>query len=385
MVKKQTMSVSFRADSPLHEAGAQAALATYVCDPNPRVGCVIVDASGRTLGQGHTQRIGQAHAEVMALRAAQAAGHSVRGASVYVTLEPCAHFGRTPPCCDALIEAGVARVLVAVQDPNPQVAGQGIARLRAAGIEVSLLASEHPGALAAHELNIGFFSRMTRQRPWVRLKIAASVDGKTALDNGLSQWITGPAARIDGHAWRARASAVLTGIGTVLTDNPRLDVRLLETPRQPQLVLVDSRLETPLDARLFEPERAVIIYAALPDAAKQAALQARGATVIYLPGQQAQTRGKVDLAAMMRDLGQREINELHVEAGHKLNGSLIEAGLVDELLLYLAPKLIGQGRDMASFGPLADLGQAHGLAFKSTAMLGPDLRIVARVSGRDPF
>lgn len=385
MTNKNLMPPAFPFDRALQEASAQAALATFACDPNPRVGCVIVDASGRTLGQGHTQRVGQAHAEVMALRAAQAAGHSVRGASVCVTLEPCSHFGRTPPCCDALIEAGVARVLVAVQDPNPLVAGQGIARLRAAGIEVSVLASEHPAALAARELNLGFFSRMLRQTPWVRLKIAASLDGKTALHNGASQWITAPPARADGHAWRARAGAVLSGIGTVLADNPRLDVRLVETPRQPQLVLVDSRLETPLDAQLWSTARAVFIYAAVPDAAKQAALEARGASVIYLPGQQAATRNKVDLAAMLRDLGAREINELHVEAGHKLNGSLVREGLVDELLLYLAPKLIGQGRDMASFGPLSELGQAIALEFKSTAMLGPDLRIVARIPGRDRF
>lgn len=379
------MPPQFPSDSALQDACAQAALAIWVCDPNPRVGCVIVDSNGRTLGQGHTQRAGQAHAEVMALRAATAAGHTVRGASVYVTLEPCSHFGRTPPCCDALIEAGVARVWVAVQDPNPLVAGQGLARLRAAGIEVTLLASEHPAAVATRELNIGFFSRMLRQTPWVRLKIAASLDGKTALDNGASQWITGPTARADGHAWRARASAVLTGIGTVLADNPRLDVRLVDTPRQPHLVLVDSRLETPPDARVLGAARTVYIYAAVPDAAKQAALEARGATVIYRPGQQAATQGKVDLAAMLRDLGTRDINELHVEAGHKLNGSLIRAGLVDEFLVYLAPKLIGQGTGMASFGPLSDLSQAVALAFQSTDLIGPDLRIVARIPGRDPF
>lgn len=369
----------------MQDACAQAALATWVCDPNPRVGCVIVGSDGRTLGQGHTQRVSQAHAEVMALRAATAAGHTVRGASVYVTLEPCCHFGRTPPCCDALIEAGVARVWVAVQDPNPLVAGQGLARLRAAGIEVAVLASEHPAAAATRELNIGFFSRMVRQTPWVRLKIAASLDGKTALDNGASQWITGAAARADGHAWRARASAVLTGIGTVLADNPRLDVRLVEAPRQPHLVIVDSRLETPPDARVLDTARTVYIYAAVPDAAKQAALEARGATVIYRPGPQAATQGKVDLAAMLRDLGTRDINELHIEAGHKLNGSLIRAGLVDEFLVYLAPKLIGQGAGMASFGPLSDLSQAVALGFQSTDLIGPDLRIVARISGRDPF
>jgi diaminohydroxyphosphoribosylaminopyrimidine deaminase/5-amino-6-(5-phosphoribosylamino)uracil reductase len=368
-----------------HAGLQQATQATRLCDPNPRVGCVIVDAHGRTLGQGHTQRVGQAHAEVMALRAARDAGHDVRGATAYVTLEPCSHFGRTPPCCDALIDAGIARVVVAQQDPNPLVAGQGITRLRAAGIEVSVLEPDDPVAVATRELNIGFFSRMVRKTPWVRMKMAASLDGKTALNNGASQWITSDAARADGHAWRARASAVLTGIGTVLADNPRLDVRLVDTPRQPHLVVVDSRLETPLDAQLFMAGRALYIYAAVPDDAKKAALEALGATVIYLPGQQAGTQGKVDLAAMLRDLGQREINELHVEAGHKLNGSLVREGLVDELLVYLAPKLIGQGCDMANLGPLTELSKAIALVFKSTDMLGPDLRIVARIPGRDRF
>jgi len=366
-------------------ASAQALRATLVCDPNPRVGCVIADSGGRTLGHGHTQRAGDAHAEIMALRAAREAGHDVRGATAYVTLEPCSHFGRTPPCCDALIDAGLARVLVAQQDPNPLVAGQGIARLRAAGIEVEVLAPDDPEAIATRELNIGFFSRMIRKTPWVRLKIAASLDGKTALDNGVSQWITSDAARADGHAWRARASAVLTGIGTVLGDNPRLDVRLVDAPRQPSLVLLDSRLRTPPDAQIFKADRKVLIYAAVPDAARQAALEARGACVIYLPDAQAAKPDKVDLAAMLADLGRREVNELHVEAGQQLNGALLRAGLADELLVYLAPKLLGSGRTMASLGPFTALQDALALDFKSSTAVGPDLRILARVTGRDPF
>jgi diaminohydroxyphosphoribosylaminopyrimidine deaminase/5-amino-6-(5-phosphoribosylamino)uracil reductase len=362
-------------------AQAQAALALFVCDPNPRVGCVITDAQGQLLGAGHTQRAGQAHAEVMALRAAREAGHALRGATAYVTLEPCSHHGRTPPCCDALIEAGVGRVVVAQQDPNPLVAGQGLARLRAAGIAVELLPDQDPAAIATRELNIGFFSRMVRGTPWVRMKIAASLDGQTALENGVSQWITGESARADGHAWRARASAVLTGIGTVLEDDPRLDVRLMDTPRQPALVVVDSRLETPLDAKLFIPGRALFIYAAVPDEAKQAALEARGATVIYCPGE----RQKVDLAALLRDLAAREVNEAHVEAGHKLNGSLVREGLVDEFLVYLAPKLLGAGRGMVNIGPLSELSGAVQLEFRETAMVGPDLRLLARVPGRDRF
>ena len=372
-------------DGALLAALAQAEQATRLCDPNPRVGCALVDAQGRMLGQGHTQRVGQAHAEVMALRAARDAGLDVRGATAYVTLEPCSHFGRTPPCCDALIEAGVARVVVAQQDPNPLVAGQGIARLRAAGIAVDLLPPQHPAALATRELNIGFFSRMVRQRPWVRLKIAASLDGSTALHNGASQWITSEAARADGHAWRARTSAVLTGIGTVLADKPRLDVRLVDAPRQPHVVIVDSRLQTPPDAQLFLPGRSVFIYAAVPDAAQQAALQARGATVIYRPGQSPGNGQQVDLAAMLADLGQREINELHVEAGQRLNGALLQAGLVDELLVYLAPKLLGPGRGMASFGPLSTLADALALEFQGSAAIGEDLRILARVKGRGAF
>lgn len=362
----------------MEQALALAAQAVGRTEPNPRVGCVIVSADGRqVLGEGHTQPAGQAHAEVMALRDTAAQGHSPAGATAYVTLEPCAHHGRTGPCCEALAAAGVSRVVAALPDPNPLVAGQGFARLRAAGISVEI----GPGAAESRELNIGFFSRMIRGTPWVRMKVAATLDGKTALDNGTSQWITSEAARADGHAWRARAGAVLTGIGTLLEDNPRLDVRLAPVGRQPDAVVVDSRLDTPPDANIFLPGRRLFIYAAVQDARRQAALEARGATVIHAPG----PGGKVDLAAMLRDLAQREVNELHVEAGHKLNGSLIREGLVDEMLVYLAPKLVGQGRDMANFGPLADLGQAVGLAFVSSAMVGPDLRLIARIPGRDTF
>ena len=353
--------------------------------PNPHVGCVITSQNGQLLGQGHTQRTGGPHAEIMAVRDAAANGHSAEGATAYVTLEPCSHQGRTGPCCDALIAAGIKKVVATNTDPNPLVAGQGFARLRAAGVEVQVLAPDHPQAIESRELNIGFFSRMIRKTPWVRMKIAASLDGKTALNNGASQWITSSEARTDGHAWRARACAVLTGIGTVLADNPKLDVRLVDTRRQPHLVVVDSRLETPLDAHLFIAGRALYIYAAVQNDAKKSALEALGATVIYLPGVKPGTESKVDLAAMLRDLASREINELHVEAGQKLNGSLIREGMVDEFVVYLAPKLIGQGCDMASFGPLSELSQAVPLAFKSTDMLGPDLRIVARIPGRDQF
>lgn len=358
-------------------AGDLALLARVTSVPNPSVGCVIANAQGEVIGQGHTQKAGGPHAEVMALRDAHARGHSVNGATVYVTLEPCSHYGRTPPCCYALVAAGVKKVVVSLQDPNPLVGGQGVAHLRNAGIEVEV----GPGSAAAREMNIGFFSRMVRKTPWVRMKAAASLDGKTGLLNGQSQWITGIAARADGHAWRARSCAILTGIGTVLQDNPRLDVRLAPTPRQPHLVVVDSSLQTPIDALIFEPERKLYIYAGRRHDAKKAALEERGATVIYMPG----PNDKVDLAAMLRDLAAREVNELHVEAGHKLNGSLIREGLVDELLIYMAPKLMGAGQEIAAFGPLTNLADALELQFLSTDMIGDDLRIVARIKGRDKF
>jgi diaminohydroxyphosphoribosylaminopyrimidine deaminase / 5-amino-6-(5-phosphoribosylamino)uracil reductase len=359
------------------EALALARQSLGLTDPNPRVGCVIVAADGRVLGRGHTQKAGEAHAEIMALRDAAAQGHSVAGATAYVTLEPCSHHGRTGPCCDALAAAGIVRVVASLADPNPLVAGQGFARLRAAGVEVTV----GPGAAESRELNIGFFSRMIRGTPWVRLKVAASLDGRTALENGTSQWITAEPARADGHAWRARASAVLTGIGTVLDDDPRLDVRHVPCERQPDAVIVDSRLETPPAAKLFVDGRKLLIYGAVDDAGRRAALEKQGAEVVLLPG----PGGKVDLPALLSDLARRGVNELHVEAGHKLNGSLVREGLVDEMLVYLAPKLLGQGREMAHFGPLAELAQAVPLDFRSAEMVGPDLRVVARVRGRDSF
>jgi diaminohydroxyphosphoribosylaminopyrimidine deaminase / 5-amino-6-(5-phosphoribosylamino)uracil reductase len=359
--------------------------AVTLSTPNPAVGCVLTSDGGDVIGEGHTQAPGGPHAEIMALRDARARGLNTEGATAYVTLEPCCHHGRTGPCTEALIAAGIKRVVAAIEDPNPLVAGQGFARLKAAGLDVEVLPPDSPEASASRELNIGFFSRMIRKTPWVRMKLAASLDGFTALENGQSQWITSEAARADGHAWRARACAVLTGIGTVLSDNPRLDVRLVDTPRQPHLVLVDSKLEVPLNAKLLEPKRRLIIYTAMAGNPKQAQLEALGATVVALPD----AVGKVDLRAMMLDLGQREINELHVEAGAKLNGSLLREGVVDELVLYTAPKLLGDGAGLASGifsgGPLQNLSAALGLEFKSADMLGPDLRIVARLAGRDRF
>jgi diaminohydroxyphosphoribosylaminopyrimidine deaminase/5-amino-6-(5-phosphoribosylamino)uracil reductase len=363
----------------LRQALALARQSIGITEPNPRVGCVLVSADGtRVLGSGHTQAAGQAHAEVVALRDAAARGADVRGATAYVTLEPCAPHGGTGPCCDALVAAGVARVVASLEDPNPLVAGQGFARLRAAGLAVEV----GPGASESRELNIGFFSRMVRGRPWVRMKIAASLDGQTALANGQSQWITGDAARADGHAWRARAGAVLTGVGTVLEDDPRLDVRLAPVGRQPPLVVVDSRLQTPPSAALFGiAQRPVWIYAAEAQPAAQAALEACGAAVTHLPG----PGNKVDLAALLADLAGRGVNELHVEAGFKLNGSLLREDLVDEFLVYLAPRLLGPGQGMVNIGPLEHLAQGVALEFTAVDPVGADLRLLARPSGRAGF
>ncbi|MCC7269670.1 MAG: bifunctional diaminohydroxyphosphoribosylaminopyrimidine deaminase/5-amino-6-(5-phosphoribosylamino)uracil reductase RibD, partial [Rhodocyclaceae bacterium] len=295
--------------------------------------------------------------------------NAARGATAYVTLEPCSHHGRTPPCTDALIAAGVARVVAAMRDPNPQVAGRGLQQLRAAGIAVAdgLLAHE------ARELNIGFASRMERGRPWLRLKLAASLDGKTALNNGRSQWITGPEARRDGHFFRARACAILTGAGTVRDDDPRLTVRDVATSRQPLRVVVDSRYETPPTARILEGGN-TLVAAASEDAAKSAALRAAGAEVAVLPD----PHGKVDLPRLLAVLAERGVNELHVEAGHKLNGSLLREGLVDELLLYFAPTLLGSGREMFPLPELTDLAGRRDLKLVDLRRIGGDIRILAR-------
>lgn len=354
---------------PMARALALAGEARGVSEPNPRVGCVIVSAQGEVLGQGHTQRAGEAHAEVMALRDAQARGYNVAGATVYVTLEPCAHHGRTPPCADALVAARVGKVVVSIADPNPLVNGHGFDKLRAAGIDVVI----GPGAAEAFEINRGFFSRMIRRKPWVRMKVAATLDGRTAMADGRSQWITSEAARLDGHQWRERASAVLTGIGTVAADDPRLDARGDAVQLQPALVLVDSRLECRADAKIFGPARRRFVYTASDTALARADLQALGVETIRL----ADAGGKVDLAAMMADLAARQMNEIHVEAGYRLNGSLIRAGLVDELLLYAAPRLLDEGMGIARL-PGMTLDAAPEWAFVSADLIGSDVRLIAR-------
>ncbi len=446
-------------------------------DPNPRVGCVITDANGHLLGAGHTQRAGGPHAEVMALRDVVARGHAKEalvGAHVYVTLEPCAHHGRTPPCCEALSAARVGHVHIALADPNPLVAGKGRRHLEEAGIACEL----GLGADEAREINIGFLSRMVRGRPYVRMKIAASLDGRTALPDGRSQWITGPAARQDGHGWRQRAGAILTGIGTVRDDDPRLDLRLPSgevPPLQPLRVIADSRLATPPSARILQaPGNVLLVHAlestapsveagppstsaspapahapfdpfdpldaaraagspwpagveclSLPQAAggagspldsgpdsaadgaadgvadvvadvvadgvadgvtdgapcpSQAGNATNAADLGTDPGPSAR-RGpppRVDLAALMTELGRRGVNELHVEAGATLNGALLQAGLVDELLVYLAPKFLGDGRGMATLGVLPDLQAAPRFELLDCTPVGDDVRLRLR-------
>ncbi|NMF90153.1 bifunctional diaminohydroxyphosphoribosylaminopyrimidine deaminase/5-amino-6-(5-phosphoribosylamino)uracil reductase RibD [Aromatoleum petrolei] len=334
--------------------------------PNPRVGCVLM-RDGEIVGEGWHRRAGEAHAEIEALKLA---GVAARGATAYVTLEPCAHHGRTPPCAEALIRAGIVRVVAAMEDPNPLVAGRGIAMLHEAGIAASsgLMADQ------AHELNIGFISRMTRGRPWLRLKAASTLDGKTALNNGTSQWITGEAARRDGHRWRARACAVLTGIGTVRGDDPQLNVRAVPCERQPQRVLVDARLEVPLSARILQGGQC-LVAAAFADEEKVAALAERGVEVVVLPD----ATGKVDLPALMQELGRRGCNEVHAEAGFKLNGSLLREGCVDEMLLYMAPMLVGDAaQGLFNLPELTALDEAVRLDLRDVRSIGNDLRIIAR-------
>jgi len=338
----------------------------FTTTPNPRVGCVIV-RDDCVVGEGWHVRAGEPHAEVHAL---SMAGDAARSATAYVTLEPCAHHGRTPPCAEALVKAGIARVVTAMEDPNPLVAGRGLGILRAAGIEVTAGVQE----AQARELNIGFISRMSRGRPWLRLKAAATLDGKTALDNGVSQWITGDDARRDAHRWRARSCAVLTGIGTVRDDDPQLNVRAIPTERQPLRVVVDARLETPLNARLLDGGP-VLIAAAVDNAERIAALQRRGADAVILPN----AGGKVDLSALLLELGRRGINEVLAESGFKLNGSLLREGCVDELILYLAPALVGDAaRGLFNLPALSSLDDKRQLSFHDVRQVGRDLRIIAR-------
>lgn len=345
----------------------------YTTTPNPRVGCVIV-RDGQVLGEGATQPPGGPHAEICALRDAAERGHSVEGATLYVTLEPCSHHGRTPPCVDAVLAARPARVVVAMGDPNPQVNGRGLARLRAAGIavDVGVCVDE------ALELNPGFVARMRRGTPWTWLKLAASLDGRSALHNGMSQWITGPQARADGHHWRARSCVVLTGMGTVLADDPQLNVREVTTTRPPRKAVVDARYAIPENARLLDGSE-VLVFTARSDPAKAERLARRNVRTILMPGDQLQ---RVDLDGMMRWFGEHDVNEVHVEAGAGLSGALLSAGCVDELLVYLAPMLLGDAAGMVRMPMIDHLEGAQRFEFTDFTRVGADARLRARVAAR---
>jgi len=351
-----------------------AASGLYVPAPNPRVGCVIVK-DGQIVAEGVTQAAGLAHAEVMALRALTQQGLSAHGATVYVSLEPCSHHGKTPPCTDALINAQPARVVIAHVDPYPAVSGRGIAALRRAGIEVTV------GVLAdkALEINPGFVSRMVRGTPYVWAKIAASMDRYTALPDGQSQWITGPEARADGHHWRARSCVVLTGIGTVKADDPLLNVRAVQTSRQPKRAVIDPKLEIPNEAQLLQTE-GLILFAANAPQQRCDELQAKGAVVVNCP--EADAPDRVDLMGVMQWLSENDINEVHVEAGAGINGALWRAGCVDELLLYLAPTFLGHGKPMLDIPGIDQLTEAEPLSFVDHEQVGEDVRIRARHSQR---
>jgi len=363
----------------LRQALELAELSVGLSEPNPRVGCVIGDREGHVFGSGFTQAAGGAHAEVMALRDAARSGASLRGSVAWVSLEPCAHHGRTPPCAEALLQHGVSRVVAAVSDPFPSVSGRGFEQLRRAGVEVTL-ASESPGgeevARLAREMNIGFFSRFERGRPWVRLKVAASLDGKTALEDGRSQWITGPSARADGHGWRRRAGAILTGIGTVLADDPQLNVREVSTNVQPRRAVVDTHARTPATARILAGPEGAIVYVGAT--AETRLIRSAGAEVCVVDV----VDGHLALDRVVADLARRQVNELHVEAGATLSGALLRAGLVDELLVYLAPIVVGQGKGMFGLEPPAELALARAFHFTQIQAVGSDLRVLARPTSR---
>lgn len=341
----------------------------YTTSPNPRVGCVIT-RNNQVVGNGWHEAAGQPHAEINALAMT---GEMARGATAYVTLEPCNHHGRTPPCVNALIQAGITRVLVAMEDPNPLVRGGGIEALRQAGVLVQSGLMQHQ----AEVLNAGFVKRMRQKKPWVRLKMAASLDGKTALKNGQSQWITGEAARRDGHHWRARSCAVLTGIGTVIADNPQLTVRHVPTSRQPRKVIIDNRLAIPLDTDVLSGETVYIFTTSTEKMEKIDKLEKMGVNVIPI---EQSDQGRVNLVDVMTTLAQLECNEILVEAGSILNGALIQAGLVDELIIYIAPSLLGSNaRDMFQLPELSSLDQKFTLKIDDVRMIGQDIRVIAHL------
>ena len=359
--------------SVLHQSLMQRALALaekgrFTTHPNPRVGCVIAQGS-HIVGEGYHLRCGEPHAEIFALKEAK---RKAKGATVYVTLEPCAHFGKTPPCAEALIQAGVARVIVATQDPNPQVAGKGIAMLQEAGIKVScgLLEKE------ARALNLGFLSRFEKNRPYIRLKYAQSLDGKIALNNGQSQWITGEVTRADVHRYRAQSSAILTGVNTILADNPLLNARIddIELFKQPERIILDSHLRTSLDARVITDETCHTILVTLEDTPHKDYPQ--HIEIMRIP---ANTDGKIDLSILMTVLAQRGVNEIWTEAGSVLNSALLQEHLVDEIVVYQAPVILGNtAKDIFRLPEYTDLTQIPRWGLSSVKKMGDDIRIILR-------
>lgn len=354
----------------MQQAIATARAAQRIAPPNPAVGCVLVK-DGVELTRGYTQRPGSHHAEIEAIEAAKARGLDIAGATAYVTLEPCSHYGRTPPCALRLVKEKIGRVVVGTLDPNPLVAGKGCAILREAGIDVTVGVCESE----AIESNIGFLTRMRRGTPWVRMKLASSLDGYTALPNGQSQWITSVEARTDGHVLRADSQGILTGIGTVLADDPQLNVRLPEVTQQPPKFVLDTQARTPPEAKILQGAPCTIYVG--PDASidRRQALQAAGADVVVTPLAE---DGRLDLAFVLRDIGSRQVNVLHVEAGHVVNGALIRAGLVDEIVQYVAPAWMGQGKStlrLPVFETMNDVVRWH---FHRVDTIGPDLRLVLR-------
>lgn len=369
----------------MREAIQLAHSALYITSPNPRVACLIV-RDGRVVGKGFTQAVGQDHAEVQAIKDAKARmpAEALRGATFYVTLEPCSHYGRTPPCVDAVIACQPARVVIAMRDPNPLVAGRSITKMQQAGIEVrsGILAEE---VLA---LNPGFISRMVTKRPWLRSKIACSMDAKVALADGESKWITAAAARADGQHWRARSCVVLTGIGTVLADDPLLNVRAVETPRQPIRAVIDRRFIIDEKAALFngDPVWLFVEDRALTVAEQQKEarlVQEKNARLIKIPLSSSHGASEaLDLRAVMAYLADNEINEVHLEAGPRLNAAFLEANLMDEVLMYMAPKIIGPGREAFALSPLQRLSEAKQMVFFEQQLVGTDIRLSARDAQR---
>lgn len=351
----------------MQQALALARLAQPISMPNPAVGCVLV-RDGTVIGEGHTLSVGNDHAEVQAVKDAKRLGHDLTGATAYVTLEPCSHYGRTPPCALRLIKEGVGRVVIACLDPNPLVAGRGVAMLKEAGIVVDVGLCEEEAWLS----NAGFMTRMLKKRPWVRLKVAMSLDGQTALANGVSQWITGPDARQDGHRYRARSGAIVTGIGTVLADDPQMTVRdgEKEASRQPLKVVLDPSLRIPLDAKILKGQTLIVTRDDHCDKADR--LREMGVEVLALPSD----NGKIDLTALLDELGHREINDVHLEAGAILNGAFLDADLVDEMVVYMAPKILGDGRGAFGIAELTSLGGVRSWRIRTFERIGTDLKIV---------